>query len=214
MTAARSIEHKQRMQAVKRGLDALFAFCLLLLLSPLLLAIIVAIWLTMGRPAVFRQQRAGLHGCIFTLFKFRTMSNACDASGTLLSDEQRLTRLGRFLRASSFDELPQLWNILTGDMSFIGPRPLLPEYLPRYSEREALRHCVRPGITGWAQTHGRQTIPFSKRLEYDAWYVEHWSLRLDIRIALLTIPLVFRSEGVVLGQHVSEVDDRGLSHIG
>jgi len=160
---------------------------------------------------LFRQQRPGLHGQPFTPYKFRTMTDARDAQGNLLPDAERLTPLGRFLRSTSLDELPELVNVLKGEMSLVGPRPLLMAYLDRYTPEQNRRHEVRPGITGWSQINGRQGIPFSKRLELDCWYVDHQSFLLDLRILLLTIPQVFRAQGVILGQKVEEVDDLNLS---
>lgn len=174
---------------------------------------VLAIYLEMGRPVFFRQLRPGLHGKLFNLCKFRTMREAYGEDGRLLPDAERLTRAGRIIRSLSLDELPQLWNVLKGEMSLVGPRPLLPKYLERYTTREARRHEVRPGITGWAQINGRQTIPFSKRLELDVWYVENWSFWLDIKIIFLTVPNVCRSRGVILGQEVQEIDDRGLATV-
>lgn len=149
-----------------------------------------------GAGIFFVQERPGLRGRIFRIVKFRTMTDARDASGRLLPDAQRITRLGRLLRATSIDELPQLWNVLRGDMSLVGPRPLLPEYLPRYSARQARRHEVRPGITGWAQCHGRNATSWEVRLEQDVWYVDHLSARLDLQILLLTVCKVLRREGI------------------
>jgi sugar transferase EpsL len=195
----------------KRGLDVAASGCGLILLSPLLLIVAIAVRVTMGRPVLFRQFRPGLRGNTFCLLKFRTMNDSRHLDGTLRSDAQRLTALGTLLRRTSLDELPQLWNVLRGDMSLVGPRPLLVEYLPRYTPRQARRHEVRPGITGWAQVQGRQTIPFSQRLEFDVWYVENHNLALDARILFMTLFRVFRAQGVKPGQDVSEVDDVGLS---
>jgi sugar transferase EpsL len=195
----------------KRGLDLTAAGLGLVVLSPVILVVALAILARMGRPILFRQVRPGHRGKLFCVYKFRTMNQARNADGTLQSDAQRLTRLGTFLRRTSLDELPQLWNVLRGDMSLVGPRPLLTEYLPRYTPQQARRHDVPPGITGWAQVHGRQGIPFSRRLELDVWYVDHWSLRLDLMILLLTLVRVFTAHGVKPGQDVAEVDDLGLS---
>lgn len=181
---------------VKRIIDFAAAAVLVLLLAPLMLLVAVAITCTMGRPVVFRQQRPGLGGRLFGIYKFRTMTQARGADGELLPDAQRLTRLGRFLRASSLDELPELLNVLKGEMSLVGPRPLRPEYLDRYSPRQARRHEVRPGITGWAQVNGRNAIAWGEKLELDVWYVEHQSLWLDLRILLRTIVTVVRREGI------------------
>ena len=195
---------------VKWILDVLAASVILLLASPIFLLAAIAILLTSGRPVFFRQVRPGHRGQPFTLVKFRTMlveERAPD--GRAFSDEERLGRLGRFLRRTSVDELPQLWNVLSGEMSLVGPRPLLTEYPPRYTPEQARRHDVMSGITGWAQVNGRQDIPFSRRLELDVWYVEHWSLWLDFRI--LRAPWVESCACPVRpGQEVQEVDDLGL----
>ncbi len=174
----------------KRPLDAAAAALLLVLLSPVLLLVGLAVWCDLGRPVLFRQDRPGLGEKPFALLKFRTMR-----SGGGLPDTVRLTRLGRWLRRTSLDELPQLWNILRGEMSFIGPRPLLARYLPFYTDRERLRHRVRPGLTGWAQIHGRNDLPWRDRLELDAWYVEHATFSLDVRIAGRTLACWFAARG-------------------
>ncbi len=179
-----------------RLFDLVVAGSLLLLLLPVLLGVALTVRLRLGSPVIFAQQRPGLHGKPFTLYKFRTMTDARDANGNLLPDGERLTGFGRFLRATSLDELPELFNVLKGDMSLVGPRPLLMEYLPYYTERERCRHAVRPGITGWAQVNGRNLAPWDERLEMDVWYVENRSLLLDVRILLMTVGKVFRREGV------------------
>jgi len=163
-------------RSLKRGLDVVGAACCLVASAPVLAASAAAIRLTMGAPVLFRQVRPGLAGRPFTLVKFRTMGPAQAHDGPRLSDAERLTAVGRLLRRTSLDELPQLWNVLRGEMSLVGPRPLLIDYLEHYTRRQARRHEVRPGITGWAQVNGRQDIPFSRRLELDVWYVENWSL--------------------------------------
>jgi sugar transferase EpsL len=195
----------------KRIVDLAMSISALVLLSPVLLATACAVRIWLGSPVLFRQQRPGLHGRPFVLYKFRTMTDARDTCGSLLPDKDRLTKLGRFLRATSLDELPELINVLRGEMSIVGPRPLLIQYLDRYTPEQARRHQVRPGITGWAQINGRQSILFSKRLELDVWYVDHVSASLDSRIILLTIPRAMQSSGVILGQDVADVDDLGLS---
>ena len=182
--------------AVKRAIDLSVALAGLVLLSPVLLAVSVLILLCIGLPIFFRQGRPGLHGTIFTLVKFRTMSHACDESGRLLPDSQRLTNLGRFLRKTSLDELPQLWNVLTGELSLVGPRPLLIQYLDLYTPEQMRRHDVKPGITGWAQVNGRNAISWEQKFEFDVWYVDHWSLLLDLKILLMTAVKVLRGEGV------------------
>jgi lipopolysaccharide/colanic/teichoic acid biosynthesis glycosyltransferase len=161
-----------------------------------LLALGLLIRMITGQPALFRQVRPGLAGQPFAMYKFRTMTDATDNQGQLLPDAERLTRLGRFLRSTSLDELPELINVLRGDMSLVGPRPLLIEYLPRYSQRQARRHEVRPGITGWAQVNGRNTLTWEQKFEYDVWYVDHASLSLDLRILLATIRKVLRREDI------------------
>jgi sugar transferase EpsL len=196
---------------MKRTFDFLVSLLLLVLFSPVMLLLAIVIRLTMGAPVLFRQVRPGFHARPFELLKFRTMNDARDSRGELLHDAQRLTATGRFLRRTSLDELPQLWNVLRGDMSLVGPRPLLMEYLDRYTPEQARRHDVLPGITGSAQISGRQDIPFSRRLELDVWYVEHRSFWLDLKIMLATLPHALRSTGVRSGQDVLEVDDLGLS---
>jgi lipopolysaccharide/colanic/teichoic acid biosynthesis glycosyltransferase len=168
----------------------------LVVLSPLLVIIAVLVGLALGRPVVHRQKRPGLNGSLFEIYKFRTMREDFDAEGNPLPDADRLTRLGRALRASSLDELPELWNVVKGDMSLVGPRPLLPEYLPLYSPRQMRRHEVRPGLTGWAQINGRNTVSWEDRFELDVWYVDHRSFLLDLRILLLTILRVLSRSGI------------------
>jgi lipopolysaccharide/colanic/teichoic acid biosynthesis glycosyltransferase len=157
----------------------------------------------MGRPAFFRQQRAGTNGRLFSLLKLRTMTSARDAAGVLLPDELRMTSAGNLLRRLSLDELPQLWNVIRGDMSLVGPRPLLPEYLPLYSPEQMRRHDVRPGITGWAQVKGRNALSWEERLALDVWYVEHRSLWLDLSILALTLWTVARREGIACEGHAT-----------
>jgi len=193
----------------KRVLDILVASFGMLLLAPLMLAVALAIRWRMGSPVLFRQRRPGYHARPFTMLKFRTMTEG-DTAATHDSDADRLTRLGRRLRRYSLDELPQLWNVLKGEMSLVGPRPLLMGYLERYTPEQARRHDAKPGVTGWAQVQGRQDIPFSRRLELDVWYVDHRSLRLDMRILWLTLAKMLRGSGVHSGQDVRSVDDLGL----
>ncbi len=187
----------------KRSLDVIIAASGLLLLWPLLLVIAVAVRSGLGRPILFIQERPGLAGQPFRLRKFRTMRDARDREGRVLADAERLTRLGRFLRASSLDELPELWNVLTGDMSLVGPRPWLMEYLPHYTPEQQRRHEVRPGITGWAQVHGRNAASWDERLRLDVWYVEHWSSGLDLAILLRTAWTVVRREGISAAGHAT-----------
>ena len=182
--------------ATKRAFDIMVAAGLLVLTAPVMAVVVALVAIRLGRPVLFRQLRPGLQGRTFTLYKFRSLTEDRDARGELLPDEQRLTPFGRWLRASSLDELPSFWNVLRGDMSLVGPRPLLVEYLDYYSEREARRHDVRPGITGWAQVNGRNAISWAERLEMDVWYVENRSLALDLRILWRTAIRVVRREGI------------------
>ncbi|WP_446219626.1 sugar transferase [Micromonospora sp. IBHARD004] len=185
--------HRQPYDRVKRGLDALFAGLALLVLSPVLLGVGVAVALMMGRPVLFRQTRPGLGGRLFELRKFRTMHPIGPGR---VSDGERLTRFGRWLRSSSLDELPTLWNVLRGDMSLVGPRPLMVSYLERYTPEQARRHEVRPGITGLAQVRGRNALSWEKKFSYDVHYVDARCLRLDLRILLETVVVVLRGEGI------------------
>lgn len=182
--------------SLKRTFDIACSAAALLLLWPVLLIVYVLVRVNLGSPALFRQQRPGLHGQPFMMIKFRTMLDALDADGNPLPDDVRLTRFGRLLRATSLDELPELWNVLKGDMSLVGPRPLLMEYLPLYSAEQARRHEVRPGITGWAQVNGRNALSWPQKFALDVWYVDNRSLLLDIRILLLTLKKVFVREGI------------------
>lgn len=181
---------------LKRVFDSTITFAALMFLSPLLLILALLVRLKHGAPILFRQRRPGLHGCPFKMVKFRTMTDKRGADGELLPDSERLTAFGRFLRASSLDELPELWNVLKGEMSLVGPRPLLMEYLPLYSLEQERRHEVRPGITGWAQVNGRNAISWEEKFKLDVWYVDNWSLKLDLKIILLTIQRVFRRDGI------------------
>lgn len=181
---------------VKRTIDVVVSGSLLVVLSPLLAGVAALELAYHGWPPLFIQCRPGMHGRIFRMLKFRTMTNARSDDGELLADGARITPFGQVLRATSIDELPELWNVLTGDMSLVGPRPLLVRYLDRYDERQRRRHEMPPGITGWAQTNGRNQLDWPERLELDVWYVEHWSLSLDARILARTIETVLRREGV------------------
>jgi len=181
---------------MKRALDFLGAGVGLVVFLPVLVVIALLVWLRMGWPVVFRQTRPGLNGVPFRMIKFRTMCDALDAEGNPLPDAERLTPLGRVLRSSSLDELPELWNVLKGDMSFVGPRPLLMEYLPLYSPEQARRHEMRPGITGWAQVNGRNAISWDEKFALDVWYVDNRTIWLDLRIVWLTVLKVFRREGI------------------
>jgi lipopolysaccharide/colanic/teichoic acid biosynthesis glycosyltransferase len=175
----------------------------LVLTSPLLLAVGAAVRVLLGSPVLFKQPRPGQHGNIFQINKFRTMRDAVDANGVPLPDDQRLTRFGRLLRASSLDELPELLNVLKGDMSLVGPRPLLPEYLTRYNREQRRRHEVKPGITGWAQIHGRNSVTWGEKFSLDCWYVDNWSNELDMKILLLTVLAVLRRDGITHAGSVS-----------
>jgi sugar transferase EpsL len=180
----------------KRILDLTLTIPGLLILSPLLLVISLLVVVNYGTPIIFRQKRPGYQGKPFWVYKFRTMTNDQDAQDNLLPDGQRLTRLGRLLRSTSLDELPELFNVIRGEMSIVGPRPLLMQYLERYSPEQARRHEILPGITGWAQVNGRNALTWEEKFKLDVWYVDHWSLWLDIRILLLSIVKVLRREGI------------------
>ena len=188
---------------VKRTVDLIVSFALLTAFSPLLFAVGILLFLTMGRPILFRQRRAGRYGRPFIVYKFRTMTDERDTQGQPVADRERVTRVGRLLRLLSIDELPQLWNVLRGDMSLVGPRPLLMQYLERYSAEEMRRHQVKPGMTGWAQVNGRNATSWQERFALDVWYVENWSLALDARILVRTLWTVLTGEGVAHGGHVS-----------
>lgn len=181
---------------IKYLFDLTVAIIAILLLWPLLLVLWLAVRFKLGTPVLFCQQRPGLYGKPFMMYKFRSMTDARDAEGNLLSDTARLTSFGLFLRNSSLDELPELFNVLKGDMSLVGPRPLLMEYLPLYSPQQARRHEILPGITGWAQVNGRNTINWDEKFELDVWYVDHHTLWLDMKILWLTVLKVFKREGI------------------
>ena len=181
---------------IKRSLDIIIAGLGLLILSPLLIVISLVILIQIGRPVLFIQMRPGLNGKPFYMYKFRTMTDETDEQGNLLPDELRLTRLGKFLRSTSLDELPELFNVLKGDMSLVGPRPLLMQYLDRYTPEQARRHEMKPGITGWAQVNGRNAITWEEKFALDVWYVDNWSLWLDLKILAMTIVKVFKREGI------------------
>jgi sugar transferase EpsL len=181
---------------MKRCCDLVIAGITLVLLSPVLLLLAILVRSKLGAPVLFRQVRPGLHGKPFEMLKFRSMTSARDASGNLLPDAQRLTPFGKLLRSTSLDELPELWNVLMGEMSLVGPRPLLMEYLPLYSAEQLRRHDVRPGVTGWAQVNGRNAISWQSKFALDVWYVENRSLRLDAKILWMTMVRVVRQDGV------------------
>lgn len=187
----------------KRIFDFIVAGVLLILLSPLLLVIAVVVATSLGSPVLFRQKRGAKGNGTFQFLKFRTMTDACDGNGDLLPDEVRLTGIGKMLRSTSLDELPQLWSVIRGDMSLVGPRPLLAEYLPLYDDRQKLRHLVRPGITGWAQVQGRNGVSWEQKFQYDVWYVENRTFWLDCRILFRTVQKVIRREGVSSDGHAT-----------
>jgi sugar transferase EpsL len=195
--------------ASKRIFDLLAATLGLLIISPVLLIVALLVRIRHGSPVLFGQKRPGLRGGPFQIYKFRTMTNARAADGSLLPDEHRLTPLGRFLRASSLDELPELFNVLRGEMSLVGPRPLLMQYLDRYSPEQARRHEVLPGITGWAQVNGRNALTWEDKFKLDVWYVDHWSFWLDLKILFLTVWKVFKREGISQPGHATMEEFRG-----
>jgi len=194
----------------KRMIDVVGAAGALIVTAPVQLLAAAVVRRQMGTPVIFRQQRPGLDGRPFTLLKFRTMVNTLDGSGAIGSDADRLTALGRRLRASSIDELPELWNVIRGDMSLVGPRPLLMEYLPRYSPEQACRHEVRPGITGWAQVNGRNALTWEEKFELDVWYVENLTFGLDARILWRTVVTVFTRGGIAADGHATAPEFKPL----
>lgn len=188
---------------MKRILDLMVACCLLTLLSPVILVTAAIVRIRLGSPILFQQPRVGKRGTVFAVQKFRSMTDGRDDQGELLPDELRLTATGRFLRATSLDELPQLWNVIRGEMSLVGPRPLLVEYLPLYNSHQARRHDVRPGITGWAQVNGRNAIGWEDRFKLDVFYVEHYGFLFDLKILVLTVLKVFQRTGVNSSDHAT-----------
>jgi lipopolysaccharide/colanic/teichoic acid biosynthesis glycosyltransferase len=191
--------------AVKRGIDVAGAATATILLSPVLAWTALAVAATQGLPILFRQDRPGFKGTLFTICKFRTMRAPRRGEVWYMTDEERITRLGRFLRSTSLDELPELWNVLRGDMSLVGPRPLLTEYLATYTPEQQRRHDMPPGITGWAAVNGRHALKFEDRLQLDVWYVDHWNLWLDVKIIALTVAQVLRRTDVSTTQDLEEV---------
>jgi lipopolysaccharide/colanic/teichoic acid biosynthesis glycosyltransferase len=183
-------------RVIKWLIDRVAAAIALLIFSPVILFVAIAVYLNMGSPIIFAQNRPGKNGRIFKFYKFRTMTDSKDAEGNLLSDAERLTEFGEFLRRTSLDELPQLWNVFKGDMSFVGPRPLLVEYLDRYTPEQARRHEVLPGITGWAQINGRNSLSWEEKFSLDVEYIDKWGLWLDFNIILLTLWKVVTKEGI------------------
>lgn len=194
---------------IKRTLDVVVSAVAIIVLSPILVILATLVRINLGTPVIFSQIRPGRQGAPFRMFKFRSMNDARDYQGNLLADEDRLNRFGRLLRSSSLDELPELLNVLKGEMSIVGPRPLLSDYLPLYSPRQARRHEVRPGITGWAQVNGRNAIDWDVKFELDVWYVENQSLGLDLKIMLLTLIRVLQRSGVTADNSASAERFRG-----
>jgi len=196
---------------IKKFVDETIALLLLLILSPLIGAIALLVWATMGRPLLFRQTRSGLCGRPFQIIKCRTMTDKQNSSGRALPDAIRLTAVGRFLRATSLDELPELWNVVRGEMSLVGPRPLMAQYLERYSPEQARRHDVMPGITGWAQINGRNDLSWEDKFALDVWYVDNWGLALDFRILVKTFWQVLKREGISRSGHATAPEFMGNS---
>ena len=197
---------------IKRFMDVIVSLIALIVLAPLFVLIGMVIILTMGHPVIYRQIRPGLHGIPFKLYKFRTMSDERDTHGYLLPDRMRLTRIGRRLRSWSLDELPELWNVMRGDMSLVGPRPLLMQYLDRYTPEQRRRHEVKPGLTGWAQVNGRNTITWEEKFKLDVWYVDHWSVWLDIKIMGMTIWKILKREGISHPGQATMEEFKGTIH--
>jgi lipopolysaccharide/colanic/teichoic acid biosynthesis glycosyltransferase len=195
----------------KRIFDFFLALIGLILLSVPMAIIAILLWITSGHPILFTQPRPGKDGRIFKFYKFRTMTDERDSSGNLLPDEERLTAVGQFLRKTSLDELPQLWNVLKGEMSFVGPRPLLVAYLDRYTPEQARRHEVIPGITGWAQINGRNALSWEEKFQLDIWYIDHWNLWLDFKILALTVIKVLKREGITQTNHVNMSEFLGIT---
>ena len=194
-----------------RVFDLLLTFPVLLLLLPALFVVAVLVRWNLGSPIFYKQKRPGKDGIPFMLYKFRTMRDEKDKNGTLLPDDKRLTRLGKFLRSTSIDELPELWNVLKGDMSLVGPRPLLMQYLDRYTPKQARRHEVKPGITGWAQINGRNAITWEEKFKLDVWYVDNRSLWLDVKIIFMTIWKILKREGISQSGQATMEEFRGYS---
>ncbi len=202
----------RRQSVVKRSIDATVAVFAMILLSPVMVAVSVVVLVSMGRPVLFRQTRPGLHAVLFPLLKFRTMREETDAERRNLPDAARLTPVGTWLRRLSLDELPQLWNVLRGNMSLVGPRPLLMEYLSHYSAEQARRHDVRPGLTGWAQVNGRNALNWEQKFALDLWYVDHWGLVLDVKILAITVWRVLKREGITNARHATMPKFVGSNH--
>ncbi len=205
------MEHKPSFyeKYTKRALDVILSGAALVALSPVLLVTAALVRTKLGSPVIFCQPRPGKNGEVFDLYKFRSMTDERDAEGNLLPDEVRLTKFGKLLRSTSLDELPELWNILRGDMSIVGPRPLLVKYLPLYNEEQKHRHDVRPGLTGWAQVHGRNALTWEEKFRLDVWYVEHLSFWVDVKTIFLTVKKVFCREGISSGTAATMEEFRG-----
>jgi sugar transferase EpsL len=197
----------------KRVFDLSFSISFLFLLLPLFALISYAIRISIGKPILFRQLRPGLNGKAFEIYKFRTMTDCRDESGQMLPDDQRITNLGQLLRSTSLDELPELFNVFKGEMSIVGPRPLLPQYLDLYTPEQARRHAVRPGLTGWAQVNGRNAISWEEKLRLDVWYVDHQSFKLDLKIIIKTLKMVIKREGINQAGHVTMSEFQGKKSI-
>ena len=198
---------------IKRWLDFILSLFAIIVLSPILLIVALLVRIKLGSPVIFKQERPGLHEKIFTLYKFRTMTDKKDKDGNLLPDDQRLTKFGKLLRSTSLDELPELFNILKGDMSIVGPRPLLVKYLPLYNEHQKHRHDVRPGFTGWAQCNGRNAISWEEKFDLDIYYVKHVSFILDLSIIFKTIKIVFLREGISSNTSATMEEFRGTENV-
>jgi lipopolysaccharide/colanic/teichoic acid biosynthesis glycosyltransferase len=194
---------------IKRIFDIIVSFIAILFLSPIILLVSLNVAKKLGKPVLFKQQRPGLNGEIFEMLKFRSMKNAYDENGAALADSERLTAFGKTLRSCSLDELPGLWNVLKGDMTLVGPRPLLVQYLPLYNVEQSRRHNVRPGITGWAQVNGRNAISWEEKFSLDVWYVDNQSFWLDLKILVLTVKKVFVREGISADGHVTITPFKG-----
>lgn len=201
-------------KSIKRLIDIIVSLMGIILLSPIFVLLFFLIKSKLGSPVLFKQERPGMNGKIFTMYKFRSMTDACDEEGVPLPDDVRLTSFGKLLRKTSLDELPELFNIFKGDMSLVGPRPLLVRYLDRYTPEQARRHDVRPGLTGWAQINGRNAISWEEKFELDVWYVDNWSLWLDIKIFFMTFAKVFKSEGISSDTSVTMQEFMGESRDG
>ena len=199
------------MGVVKRMLDIILSIVAIVILFPILIIVSIVVYIMLGSPIFFTQNRVGKNGKVFKMIKFRSMLNSKDKNDVLLEDNKRLTPLGRVLRSTSIDELPELINVLKGDMSLVGPRPLLVEYISRYTERQFKRHNVVPGITGWAQINGRNLITWEKKFELDVWYVENWSMLLDIKIVLMTVGKVFKRAGINQDDNVTMEEFTGMN---